>query len=91
MSLWNGNKICTQRNRQHVLSGILMDLYHKQDVRNWGVPLGCNEESNDREAFRTILTLLQDCDINSFLLEEIAAWCTRELSLLGLSKEIDNS
>lgn len=67
-----------------------MDLYHKQHVRNWGVPLGHDEESDDREALRTMLDPLQDCDIDSFLSEETAAWCTRELLLPGFNNEIND-
>ena len=34
MELWNGHKIHTQKSRPHIISGIPMDLYKTDQVRN---------------------------------------------------------
>lgn len=91
VSLWNGHKIRTQKNRQHVISGIPTDLYHTQDVRNWGIPLGEDDNADDRVVFRTMLDSVQEIDIDSFLSEETNNWCTTQLFEMGFfNEELDN-
>lgn len=87
ITLWNRHKIRTQKNRQHVVSGSPIDLYNTQDIRNWGVPLGEEEDSNDRIALRTMLNPLQDIEIDTFLPAETTDWCTRELSEMGFFQQ----
>ena len=91
IALWNGHKIRTQKNRQHVISGRPIDLYNTNDVRNWGVLLSDSESGDDRQALRTMLEPLEDIDIDSFLQEETEAWCVSQLTEMGFfNEELNN-
>jgi hypothetical protein len=91
IDLWNSHKIRTQKNRQHVISGQPIDLYNRRDVRNWGVTISEDEDAADNQALRTMLEPLQDIDLDSFLSTETEAWCTEQLSQIGLyDMNLDN-
>ncbi|KAH6874557.1 hypothetical protein B0T10DRAFT_586127 [Thelonectria olida] len=38
--MWNGHRIRPQKNREHLVAGIPMDLYNTSEVGNWAVHLG---------------------------------------------------
>lgn len=90
VDLWNSHKIRTQKNRQHVVSGRPIDLYHTDTVRNWGVPLG-DEQGSAQQALYEMLQPLDCVDIDSFLTEETEAWCTQQLQDLQVFEEEPNS
>ena len=86
VKLWNGHPIRTQKNHQHVISGIPMDLYRTDGVRNWGIALSDNENAPDCQALRTMLDPLRDIDIDSFLTPATEAWCTSQLEEIGFDQ-----
>jgi hypothetical protein len=84
--LWNGHKIRTQKNRLHVISGIPMDLYNTDKVRNWGVTF--EDDDPCGQLVRTMLDPLDAIDIDEFLLPETQAWCDQQLETLGFNGQI---
>lgn len=83
VQIWNGHKIRTQKNREHVVAGIPMDLYRTTNTHNWGIQFG--EEENIK--LEAMLNPLQHIDIDRLLTEETENWCSQQLLELGFYTE----
>ena len=81
VDLWNGHKIRVQKNRPNVVSGIPMDLYRTENVRNWGVYFEDDDACGER--VRTMLEPLEDVDIDRFMTPATTEWCDQQLEVLG--------
>jgi hypothetical protein len=65
VELWNSHKIHIQKSRLYVISGIPMDLYKTDQVRNWGILF--EDDDDYDQLIHIMLEPLEDIDIDEFM------------------------
>ncbi|KAG6131192.1 hypothetical protein E4U28_007049 [Claviceps purpurea] len=83
VELSNAHTIRKQNNREHVVSGKPIDLYCTEDVQNWGVHIGEDDDADDRMALNQMLDPLESVDIDRLLSQETEDWCDARLEEMG--------
>jgi hypothetical protein len=80
VELWNGHKIRMQKNCPHVVSGIPMDLYKTDQVRNWGISF--DDDDDCGQLIHTMLEPLEATEIDEFMTSETSNWYNQQLQNL---------
>ncbi|KAH6951121.1 hypothetical protein BKA56DRAFT_505960 [Ilyonectria sp. MPI-CAGE-AT-0026] len=83
--MWNGHRIRPQKNREHLVSGIPMDLYNTDAVENWAVKLGGSALAGLDE----MLQAVDAVDIDDLLDPGTLEWCEEQLNDLGFDGQLN--
>ncbi|KAJ3453791.1 hypothetical protein MRS44_018423 [Fusarium solani] len=83
--MWNGHRIRPQKNREHLVAGIPMDLYNTSEVENWAVYLG----PAARDGLAQMMTAVDSIDIDDLLDPITTDWCDQQLRDLQFDGQLD--
>ncbi|KAH7237859.1 hypothetical protein B0J15DRAFT_143639 [Fusarium solani] len=83
--MWNGHRIRPQKNREHLVAGIPMDLYNTSEVENWAVHLGLAV----RDGLAQMMIAVDSIDIDDLLDPIITDWCDQQLRDLQFDGQLD--
>jgi hypothetical protein len=83
--MWNGHRIRPQKNREHLVAGIPMDLYNTSEVENWAVHLG----PAARDGLAQMMTAVDSIDIDDLLDPITTDWCDQQLRDLQFDGQLD--
>ncbi|KAJ3454452.1 hypothetical protein MRS44_018346 [Fusarium solani] len=85
MEMWNGHRIRPQKNREHLVAGIPMDLYKTSEVENWAVHLG----PAARDGLAQMMAAVDYIDIDDLLDPTTTDWCDQQLRDLQFDGQLD--
>ncbi|KAH7113526.1 hypothetical protein EDB81DRAFT_824396, partial [Dactylonectria macrodidyma] len=73
--MWNGHHIRPQKNGEHLVAGIPMDLYNTSEVENWTVHL----EPQALDGLVQMMAAVDSIDIDDLFDPITTDWCDRQL------------